>query len=621
MGEHSVHSQVDLETRTAYIRHLLNDLQALEILLKNDQIEADKKRIGAEQEFCLVNEFWRPSKLANHILRAINDPHFTNELATYNLEINLDPLELEGQCFSQMQASLEDLLQKGEKVARAHESRIILAGILPTISKNELHIEYMTPNPRYHRLNKMIKSVRGKDIQLYLRGVDELYIKHDSVLFEACNTSFQMHLQVAPDDFVDAFNWAQAISGPVLAIAANSPLLLGKELWSETRIGLFQQSIDTRVSSYALKEQLARVHFGSEWESGSIVDIYKKDISQFKILMANPIEENSLEMLASGLAPKLKALALHNGTVYRWNRPCYGVGNGKAHLRIENRYIPAGPTVTDQMANFAFWVGLMHGRPKHLNNFTEQMQFIEAKSNFYKAARTGKESIMNWMGKKMATKNLIRNILLPMAKTGLEKLHIDPKDIHYYLHIIKERLASQTGSQWMRKEYRKLVQKHKKEDALLLLTKAMYHNQKKYKGVHLWPSIGDNMKLNFAAAHLVSHIMTTQLYTLNNKDLANFALEIMRWKNISHILVEDDHSKLSGIVHKSSLEKHLEEIEHTNIHLEAVMQKNPIVISPSESIKTAIKTIEKHQIDCLPIIDRNILVGIITLKDIAPHLS
>ncbi|MCV6629068.1 MAG: signal transduction protein, partial [Flavobacteriaceae bacterium] len=352
MGEHRVETQVDLQTRTAYIRHLLNDLKALERMLEEDLIENDVVRIGAEQEFCLLTPFWRPSKKAIPILEKINCINFTSELAKYNLEINLDPLELRGNCFSEMHQTLKQLVKRAEMHATDFDDKVLLTGILPTISKDELQMDYMTPNPRYWRLNEMIKAVRGKDIQLYLRGVDELYVKHDSVLFEACNTSFQMHLQVPSHDFVNSFNWAQAISGPVLAIATNSPLLLGKELWSETRIGLFQQSIDTRVSSYTVKEQLARVNFGLDWEQGTIVDIYKNDIAQFKILMANPIEEDALKILDEGSTPKLKALCLHNGTVYRWNRACYGVGGGKPHLRIENRYIPSGPTMIDEIANF-----------------------------------------------------------------------------------------------------------------------------------------------------------------------------------------------------------------------------------------------------------------------------
>ena len=196
----------------------------------------------------------------------------------------------------------------------------------------------MTQSPRYWAMNEVIKKARGSDITLKIRGVDELLVTHDSVLFEACNTSFQLHLQIDPKDFTSSYNWAQAITGPVLSISANSPLLLGRELWSETRIALFQQSIDTRNASYALKNQEARVSFGNQWSKGSAADIFKNDLANHKILLAREIEQNALDELDQGTIPKLDALCLNNGTLYRWNRPCYGVGGGKPHLRIENRY-------------------------------------------------------------------------------------------------------------------------------------------------------------------------------------------------------------------------------------------------------------------------------------------
>ena len=291
MGEHEVNNQVGESSRSKFIKHLLEDIAALEEMIQNGQIEDDIVRIGAEQEFCLLNENWRPSLKALEILEQINDPHFTTELARYNLEINLDPYELKGDCFSIVENQLRTLLNKAEKVAHKNATRTLLTGILPTISKSQLQFEYMTPNPRYWALNDMMKAVRGSDFELHLQGVDELSVIHDTVLFEACNTSFQIHLQIEPNDFVASYNWAQAISGPVLGICCNSPLLLGRELWHETRIALFQQSIDTRNSSYALKDQQARVSFGEDWAEGSITDIYRNNIAHFDIIITKDIEE------------------------------------------------------------------------------------------------------------------------------------------------------------------------------------------------------------------------------------------------------------------------------------------------------------------------------------------
>ena len=226
MGEHKVNKESNRRERAAFVRHLLDDIQALEQMLEQNLIENDIRRIGSEQEFCLVNNNWRPSDKAEEILSKLNDPHFTTELAKYNLEINLDPLELKGDCFCEVEKQLDDLLGKAVKIADSIDVKVVLTGILPTISKNELEFDYMTPNPRYWALNKIMRDLRGTDFELRLRGVDELAIKHDSVLFEACNTSFQMHLQIPPEDFISSYNWSQVISGPILGVCTNSPILL-----------------------------------------------------------------------------------------------------------------------------------------------------------------------------------------------------------------------------------------------------------------------------------------------------------------------------------------------------------------------------------------------------------
>ena len=257
MGNQVVSTAKDQSIRTSFIQHLLNDVKCLELMLEKGMIESGISRIGAEQEFCLISKNYRPQNNADEILKDINDPHFTNELALYNLEINLDPLILKGDCLEEMEKHLRTFLDKASTIAAKREAYVLLTGILPTISKTELSFEYMTPKPRYTALNDMMRGARGTDFNLHIKGVDELSLTHDSVLMEACNTSFQMHLQVDPDDFISSYNWAQAISGPVLGVCTNSPLLLGRELWNETRIALFQQSIDTRESTYALKDQIS----------------------------------------------------------------------------------------------------------------------------------------------------------------------------------------------------------------------------------------------------------------------------------------------------------------------------------------------------------------------------
>lgn len=615
MGDHLVKSITEKETRTEFMRHLLNDIKSLEIMLEKGMIESGVSRIGAEQEFCLISKNWRPEKNAEEILKEIKDPHFTTELARFNMEINLDPVELKGDCFEVVHDQLNKLLTKCKTHAEKRDTLILLTGILPTISKTELAFDYMTPQPRYWFLNEMVKGLRGSDFHLHIKGVDELSITHDSVLMEACNTSFQMHLQVEPEDFVDSYNWAQAISGPVLGVCANSPLLLGRELWNETRIALFQQSIDTRITSYALKDQVSRVSFGDSWESGTAADVFKNDIAQHKVILARPLEHDSLQELEKGNIPKLEALNIHNGTIYRWNRACYGVGGGKPHLRIENRYIPAGPTMIDQMANFAFWVGLMMGRSESYN-LTSSMDFRDIKSNFIKVARTGKESVLKWRGRRVSVRDLVTRELLPIAKEGLDKMKIDHETSTKLLAIIEQRAVGETGAQWSISNFRKLKQTMKQDDALLALTKTMYQYQQTERPVHEWPEAPDQTNTH-EFADQIGHIMSTRLFTVFEDDLAEMATQIMEWKNIHHVPVENKAGEITGLLTWTHMERFKEKNEYDkDACVSDIMASDIFLGYPEMKIKDAIVMMKQNEIGCLPIVHNQHLIGIVTIKDL-----
>ncbi|XLS30686.1 CBS domain-containing protein [Flavobacteriaceae bacterium M23B6Z8] len=618
MGEHKVSTQVSAETHSRFIAHLLDDIKALEYMLANDLIENDIVRIGAEQEFCLIDENWRPSDQAVEILDLINHKNFTTELALYNLEINLDPVELKSNAFSIVENQLKSLLDYAKKKAALRQNKVLLTGILPTISKRQLALKYMTPNPRYFALNEAIKKLRGTNFQLNIRGIDELSISHDSVLYEACNTSFQLHLQVPPEDFIASYNWAQALSGPILACATNSPLLLGRELWNETRIALFQQSIDTRSSSYALKEKEARVSFGQNWESGSITNIFKHNIASHTVILAKDIEHNAMEELEKGKIPKLEALNLHNGTVYRWNRACYGVGGGKPHVRIENRYIPAGPTVIDEMANFAFWVGLMKGRPSKYDHMESVMDFRDAKGNFIKAARNGKETLLKWEDTFMTASDLILKELLPIAYNGLEKSEIDKQDIERLLEVIEKRAVGNTGASWTVNNYRKMRKLMKKDDALVKLTQQMYEHQESSLPVHKWAAVRDHADHTQSSVTRVRHIMSTQLYTLNENDLASLGIHIMQWKNIHHMPVQDNSGKLIGLLTWSHLENYRKIVAACDDKMVSeIMIKEVISVKPDTKIEKAMALMNSHQIGCLPVVYKEHLVGIVTQNDVS----
>lgn len=617
MGDQNIHTNSNIEMRHQFIRHLLDDVEALEILLKEGKIEKGITRIGAEQEFCLVNPSWRPSPVGKLVLEEINDPHFTTELAKFNLEINLDPIELKNDAFQKMETQLRELLHKAKNVSQNYDSQVLLTGILPSISSHEVGLEFMTEHARYFALNEMFTKLRGTDFSLHLSGVDELSVKHHTVMFEACNTSFQMHLQIDPEDFINSYNWSQAIAGPVLGISVNSPLLLGRELWQETRIALFQQSIDTRSISQALKDQQPRVTFGDSWAEGSVADIFKNEISRYKIILSKDIEENSLDLVKNGDIPKLKALNLHNGTIYRWNRACYGVGGGKAHVRIENRYIPSGPTVLDEMANFAFWVGLMVGRPKKYDQVHQLMDFCDAKSNFMKSARHGCESKMIWMGEEISLKSLIIDSLLPIAYAGLKKVGVDEKDINRLLAVIEKRVETHTPAQWMIKSYRNLKKKMKPDEALIALTSTIHANHTTQKPVHEWEVSVADESIDSNATKL-GHIMSDKLFTAFMNDTVELTINIMKWKNIHHIPVVDENEQLVGLLTRTHIDNLKKKMSLTNesILVSKIMEKDMIIADTSTGIGKAISIMKKNEIGCLPVLQKNQLVGIVTIKDL-----
>lgn len=617
MGEQKLSIAKDPESRKLFLKYLLNDVEAIDQMLQNNQIESGVNRIGAEQEFCLVDKYFKPSKNAMEVLEKVGDSHFTSELAKYNLEINLDPMELGGDCFSRMKAQLLELLGKAEEAANLLDERIILTGILPSIDFRAVQIEYMTPKPRYYALANIMSELRGDDFELNITGVDELILTHNNILFEACNTSFQCHYQVEPDEFTDRYNWAQMLSGPVLSVACNSPLLIGKQLWAETRIPLFQQSIDTRGKGFHLREREQRVTFGNRWIN-SVSDVYKNDIARHTLLFLTDIEDDSLDVLERGEIPALKALQLHNGTIYKWNRPCYGVYKGVPHLRIENRYLPSGPTVQDEIANFAFWVGLMSNMPDKFRGNWDQINFNEVKENFYKAAMWGIQSGMVWDGQLMSARRLILETLIPMAREGLEKKGVNASDIDANLDIIRGRAENYaTGSRWIVDSYRKLRETLGREESTVALTAIMHFRKLTGKPVHEWgvakTSEAEQLEMQY---DIVSNIMSTNLITVTENDIAELVLKVMEWRHIRHLPVEDSQGKLKGIITKKRLVRYLNNPEKDGLATAAdVMDANPVTIGPNDDIKYAMLLMIDKEVSCLPVVEKDELIGIITDKD------
>lgn len=620
MGEQAVNKFVDPEEKRAFTRQLLGDIQALEYMLENDVFESGIQRIGAEQELCLVGKDWRPSMGAMEVLKAVKDNHYTTEIARYNLEINLDPQVFEGNCFSTMEKQLLRLLAKGKKAASKEDIRIILTGILPTIQRKELNFEYMTPNKRYETLNDIIRDQRGEDFDLRITGIDELVTSHPNILFEACNTSFQVHLQVDPEEFVTQYNWSQAISGPVLAVMANSPVLLGKRLWSETRIALFQQSMDTRNTGTLRREQEPRVSFGRDWLTGSVLDMFKDNISRYNMWIASETREDSMALLKAGQIPELHALKLHNGTVYRWNRACYGISDtGKPHLRIENRYIPSGPTVLDEMANSAFWLGLMRGMPEAYSDVHKQMKFDDVRHNFYKAARTCLDTQFKWFGQDLTAKELIKDELLPIARVGLKSMHVNQKDIDRLLNVIEARLDLHTnGSRWITKNFGELLVNSTPAEASANITKEMYRKEQEGHPGHTWENIQPEQADSYKQFAEVHQVMTSDIFTVKEDDLLDLVINVMDWRNIRYVPVENGKNELVGLITSSNLIHHFKSrYSEDQTLVKDIMATELVSVDPHCSTKEAVATMAEKKIGCLPVVSEDQkLLGIVTERDI-----
>src|SRR5919106_1543502 len=326
-------------------------------MLRESRFDPEKRSVGLEIELNLTDERGDPAMLNAKVLEAISDADFQTELGQFNVEINIPPRLLDGGIFAELEEEVRASLNHGEERARTVGAHMMIIGILPTIAERHLTADSFSENPRYDLLNEQIFAARGEDLEISIAGIERLQTFADTIAPEAACTSVQLHQQVDPEAFANHWNAAQAIAGVQVAIAASSPVFFGKELWRETRIALFEQATDTRPDELKAQGVRPRVWFGERWIT-SIFDLFEENVRYFPPLLPIVEDEDPVEVLGAGGAPRLGELRLHNGTIYRWNRPVYDIMNGRPHLRVENRVLPAGPTVVEMLANAAFYFGL-----------------------------------------------------------------------------------------------------------------------------------------------------------------------------------------------------------------------------------------------------------------------
>ena len=622
MGQHQVEQEFDERKLQAFMSAVLDDLRALDYMIDHDRIETGVHRMGAEQEMFLVDRNLRPASLAVEVLDGIDEPRLTTEIARFNLEANITPQLISGNCFTRMEQELNELLTKTRERAARLDADILLAGILPTLRLSDLTLANLSPHPRYQELNRAVSKLRGGPFSIHIKGVDELQIEHDNMMMESCNTSFQVHFQCGPREFAATYNIAQAITAPVLAAAVNSPILFGQRLWQETRLALFQHSADERSRQQQARSQPTRVGFGERWLKKSVIELLHDQLTRFRPIMISLPEENSLEVLARGGTPGLTALFMHNGTVWPWNRACYGVSNGVAQLRIENRALPSGPSVPDEIANTAFFIGLMLALPQEYGDISKCMDFDDAKANFFAAARYDLHAQLRWINKKSFSAGaLIRDHLLPLSRQGLESAQVDAADIDLYLGIIGERVNTrQTGARWILKSLASMDDLEPKDLRHRELTARMLQEQKKGKPVHKWEIMSRVESTDWSQSYqTVEQFMSTDLFTVRPDDLVDLAASVMDWRHVRHVPVEDDQGRLVGLVtHRALLHlfSHgLPSPAERPLTVREIMKTDPLTVSSSTPTLEAMTTMQENKIGCLPVVDDGRLVGILTSYD------
>jgi len=383
-------------------------------------------------------------------------------------------------------------LNQAEERARTVGAHMMVIGILPTVTPDHLTADSFSDSPRYQLLNEQIFAARGEDLEIAIGGVERLSTFADTIAPEAACTSVQLHQQVDPEAFADHWNAAQAIAGVQVAVAANSPFFFGKELWRETRIALFEQATDTRPEELKAQGVRPRVWFGERWIT-SIFDLFEENVRYFPALLPVCEDEDPVETLARGDIPHLAELRLHNGTIYRWNRPIYDVVRGRPHLRVENRLLPSGPTVADICANAAFYYGLVRTLVAEERPLWSAMSFSAAEENFHAGARDGIDARLYWPGVgEVPAAELVLRRLLPAAHEGLERAGVEAADRDRLLGLIERRCVTmQNGAAWQVAAFHRLYEDRKLDrlEALRRMTVIYREHMHANEPVHAWPTI------------------------------------------------------------------------------------------------------------------------------------
>ena len=478
--------------RTLYRRKLQENLETFDTYLQKASFES-KGTIGLELEFNLVDAAGDPSLTNVEVMEALDDDSVQSEIGAYNVEINMPVSRVRDAGLKRLEQGLDERMRALRDAAAGLGVTPVSIGTLPTVTTELLESEdWITPENRYRALSTAVVEARGEYVGIDLSREDHYAHEFSDLAPESTCTSMQLHLQVAPNRFADAWNASQAIAGVQIAMAANSPLFLGNRLWHESRIPIFAQSIDTRTPELVHQGVRPRVWFGERWIT-SVFDLFEENVQYFPPLLPETREASGHPILTENGTPYLHELTLHNGTVWRWNRPIYSPGKRSAHVRLENRILPAGPTPVDMAADAAFYYGLIAFLVRENRPVWSRMTFTEAQENFENGARDGIGARLTWPRHgTLDVTELVLETLAPQARAGLEELEVDEDVIDEYIGIYEARARTgRNGAWWQRKALDALagrapVGSDERNSALRTLTLEYARNQKSGKPVHTW---------------------------------------------------------------------------------------------------------------------------------------
>jgi hypothetical protein len=469
-------------------------LSALGQLLERPGFGVGPATIGAELELFLVDGAARPLLQNQAIRAAAADSRVTVELNRFNLELNASPILLAGRPFAALGDELNLLLDRVGDAATEYAGRLALIGILPTLSRADLHPGVMTDVPRYRALSRGLRQLRQDPFRIRIAGADPLDLASEDVVLEGANTSFQVHLRVDPADFTRTYNAVQLATAPALAVSGNSPMFLGHRLWDETRIALYKQSIDDRDGREP-RRRLARAALGTGWLRGGALELFAESVRMHQPLLPVLGDLDPLPDGGEWPAPPLDELRLHQGTVWRWNRAIYDPAGG-GHLRIEMRALPAGPTMVDMLANAAFLIGLSLWLAGQDQQWTYALPFERADHGFYRAAQHGLAAELSWPSghggqvRTLPAAELVPE-LLPAARQGLLQAGVAVAEADSLLEVIAARAASgQTGAVWQRTTLASAERGLDRQGALAVLLERYLQCAATGQPVHTWPAGG-----------------------------------------------------------------------------------------------------------------------------------